>query len=143
MPVLPVLHSWLASRQGQLPSNPTGLAPGLGRPTASSKRSALTGSTERRNTMIITILFRLSVVQDPGQELANGDRIRIFRPEYFLTDAERPLTKRLCLCIMTLYKSEFSQVVEPFSGSGMLRSQRFLNDSKGSLPKGLGSLMVS
>jgi len=42
--------------------------------------------------MIVSIiLFHLYFVHDPGQMLANGDRIRMLRSQYFLTDGECPL----------------------------------------------------
>ncbi len=53
------------------------------------------------------------------------------------------MTKGPRLCIATLSKGEFGQVVESFSGRGMLRSKRFLEESEGSLPKRLGPLIVS
>src|SRR6266436_8095177 len=93
--------------------------------------------------MIFTILLLLSFAQDIGQVLTIGDCIRMLRPKYFLTDAERPLAKGLRLCITTLRIIEFGQIVESFSSSGMLRSKRFLKDSKGPLPKRLGPLVVS
>ena len=93
--------------------------------------------------MVSTILLRLFFARDPGQVFAIGDRIRMLRPKYVLTDAQCSLAQRLRLCIATLSKGEFGQVVESFSGRGMLWSKRFLNDSEGSLPERLGLLIVS
>src|SRR5258708_17476951 len=93
--------------------------------------------------MMTIILLRLYFTQDPGQVLAIGDRIRMLRPQSFLTDADCPLAKRLRLCITTLSIGEFGQVVESFSSCRMLRSKRFLEDSEGPLPKRLGPLIVS
>ena len=70
--------------------------------------------------MMVTILLRLVFFQDPGQVLAIGDRIRMLRPKYVLTDAQRPPAQRLSLCKATLRNVEFGQVVESFSGRGML-----------------------
>src|ERR1700694_2858506 len=96
-----------------------------------------------RSRMMTIILLHLSFAQDPVQVLAIGDRIRMLRPQSFLTDVERPLAKGLRLCIATLSKGEFGQVVESFSSSGMLRAKRFLKESEGPLPKRLGPLIVS
>ena len=93
--------------------------------------------------MVIAILLHLSFAQDLGQELANGDRIRMFRPKQFLTDAQCPLAKRLRLYIATLSKGKFGRVVESFSGRVVLWSTRFFNESQGSLSKRLGLLIVS
>ncbi len=91
--------------------------------------------------MTIPLLY-LFFAHDPAQVLAIGDRIRMLRPKYVLTDAERPPAKGLRLCIATLSKVESGQVVEPFSGCGMLRSICFLNESEGPLPKRPGPLIV-
>ncbi len=88
-------------------------------------------------------LLHLFFAHDPGQVLAIGDRIRMLRPKCFLTDAERPLAKRLCLGVATLRNVEFGQVVESFSGRGMLQPKRFLNDSERPLPKRFGLFIVS
>src|SRR4051794_3150704 len=92
---------------------------------------------------MVTIELPLSFAHDPVQVLAIGDRIRMLRPKYVLTDAQRPPAQRLGLGKVTLRNVEFGQVVESFSSSGMLRSKCFLKDSEGPLPKGLGPLMVS
>ena len=93
--------------------------------------------------MVTIILLPFSFAQDPGQVLAIGDRIRMLRAKYVLTDAKGPLTQGLRLCIATLFKGEFGQVVESLSCRRMLRTKRFLNDSQGSLPKHLSPLIVS
>ncbi|HLX59506.1 MAG TPA: hypothetical protein VKR83_21010 [Ktedonobacteraceae bacterium] len=62
--------------------------------------------------MITIILLLLYFAHDAGQVLAIDDRFRMLRPEYVLTDAERSLAKVPRLCIATLSKGEFCQVVE-------------------------------
>ena len=93
--------------------------------------------------MVAIILLPLSFAHDPGQVLAIGDRIRMLRPKYVLTDAQRPPAQRLGLCKATLRNVEFGQVVESFSGRGMLQPKRFLNDSERPLPKRFGLFIVS
>src|SRR2546427_5975822 len=93
--------------------------------------------------MVTILLLRLFFAHDPAQVLAIGDRIRMLRPKDVLTDAQRPPAQRLGLCKTTLRNVEFGQVVESFSGRGMLQSKHFLNDRESPLPKGLGLLIVS
>src|SRR6266699_2292656 len=93
--------------------------------------------------MVTIRLLRLFSAHYPAQVLAIGDRIRMLRPKYVLTDAQRPAAERLGLCQATLSKVEFGQVVKSFSGRGMLQPKRFLNDSKCPLPKRFGLFIVS
>ena len=93
--------------------------------------------------MVITILLRLFFAHDPGQVLAIGDRIRMLRPKSFLTGADCPLTKGLCLCIVALRNGEFGQVVQESGGRRMLGPQRFFNEGEGLLPQRLGLLVLS
>jgi hypothetical protein len=115
--VMPVLHSSLCSWRSQVTPSPTGLAPQVGRKIVRSKPSPLSSSTGRRYRKIITILFRLSFAQNPGQERANGDRIRMLRPEYILTDAECLLAKGLCLHSTSEYLRNTSKASLSLSGS--------------------------
>src|SRR6266568_2889512 len=120
---MPALPSWLDSRRSQLPSSPTGLAPRRG-PTVRSKRRALTGSMRRWNRMIVSIiLFHLYFVHDPGQMLANGDRIRMLRSKRLLNDSEGPLPKHLGLLKVSLFIREPCQQIEVVSNEGVPRLQ--------------------
>jgi hypothetical protein len=104
---------------------------------------ALTGSTPRQSKMA-TVVLRLSFAHNLGQVLANGDRLRVLDPSSFLQmHAQCPLAKELRLYIAILHKGEFGRAVESFSGSGILRSRRLLNDSEGLPPKHLSLLIVS
>src|SRR5437773_2443827 len=144
MSLLSVLHSWLGRRRSQMTPDPTFLlAPGR-ESTVRSRRRVLANSRGGGGRMIFTItLPRLSFAQDPGQMLAIGDRIRMLRPKSVLTDPDCPLAKGLRLCITTLGKGEFGQVVKSFSGRGMLGSKHLFNDREGLLPQRLGLLIVS
>ena len=93
--------------------------------------------------MVTIPLLRLFFAHDPAQVLAIGDRIRMLRPKYVLTDAQRPLAQRFGLCKATLRNVEFSQVVESFSGRRMLQPERILNDSERPLPKHFGLFILS
>ncbi len=92
---------------------------------------------------MMTIILLPRVAHDPGQVLAIAVRIGMLRPKYFFTDTKCALAKGPRLCIATLGKGEFGQIVESFGSSGMLRSKRFLKNSEGPLPQHLGPLKVS
>src|SRR5947209_15680184 len=136
------LHRWLESRQPPLPSSPSGLVPSWVSPVR-PKRRTLTDSMVKGSRMVTIILLSLYFAHDPAQVLANADCIGMLRPKNFLTDAERSPAKGLRLCIATLNKAEFGQVVEFFGDSRMLGSIRFLSKSEGSLPETLGLLIIS
>lgn len=93
--------------------------------------------------MVTIILLRLHFAYDPAQVRAIGDCIGMLRAKSVLTDVDCSLAQELRLCIAPLGCVEFSQVVESFSGRGMLRSERLLNESEGLLPQRLGLLIVS
>src|SRR5438105_3820618 len=92
---------------------------------------------------MVTILLCLTLAYDPGQVLAIGYRIRMLRPKSFLTGADGPLAKGLCLCILALRNGEFGQIVQESGGRRMLGPQRFFNEGEGLLPQRLGLLVVS
>ncbi len=70
--------------------------------------------------MMVIILLFLYFAQNPDQMIPIGDRIRMLRPKFVLTNVNCFLAKGLCLCIVTLSKREFCQIIEPFSGCRML-----------------------
>ena len=59
-----------------------------------------------------TILLHFSFAHDRGQVLTIGDRVRMLRPKYFLTDAQCSLAQELRLDIAALSKGDFGQIVE-------------------------------
>src|SRR5947209_5837852 len=93
--------------------------------------------------MVTIILLPFFFAHDPDQMLAIGDRIRMLRPKYILTDAKGPLAQGLCLCIVPLCKGEFGQVDKGDQGVGMVGAERLLEDVERLPQERLNQLVLS
>src|SRR6266566_2109629 len=93
--------------------------------------------------MIVTILLCLSFAHDPGQALAIGDRIRMFRPKCFLNKSESLLPKGLGMPMVSPFIREPCQQVEGVGDEGVPRLQDTFTGCQRLLQQLLGLLILA